>query len=369
MASSVAGRRSVGPVIRRDPGSSYATLFNPSTGFLARTEDSRGADPFWAPRGPELLDISITNWCDRQCATCYRSSSLSGLHMSRENYSLILAQAAECGVFQIALGGGNPNQHPDFVAMLRATREDFGLIPNYTTNGRGLCNEVVDASARYCGAVAVSAYEPIEELEQAVTRLADAGVKVNLHFVLDAQSIQTALSWLRDPPRVLMRVNAVVFLTFKPVGRGADHSRLLRHGDTLAEFVNIAMYGDPGFRVGFDSCMASAFAGTSQDCMYWLDGCEAARFSMFISERLLAYPCSFMEGLMPGMLVKECNLQKIWQEAATFRAVRARLARNECEPCDLSDLCRGACPAFSVIRMCRPPSEEQAMRARQLETG
>jgi MoaA/NifB/PqqE/SkfB family radical SAM enzyme len=53
--------------------------------------------------------------------------------------------------FQVALGGGNPNQHPDFIEILRLTREDYGIVPNYTTNGRGLSDTVLEATRRYCG--------------------------------------------------------------------------------------------------------------------------------------------------------------------------------------------------------------------------
>ena len=148
----------------------YTAIFNPRSGFFARVEDDGRPEPFWAEHGPELLDISVTNWCDRGCNFCYRKSDTNGIHMAFEDYEEVVRQAAEMHVFlQVALGGGNPNQHPEFPRMLHATRSKYGIIPNYTTNGRGLSGDVLKATARYCGAVAVSAYPPYSETEVAVT--------------------------------------------------------------------------------------------------------------------------------------------------------------------------------------------------------
>lgn len=154
-------KRTSGFVIRRCKDQHYSTVFNPNTGFFARVEYEGHPEPFWSEHGLELLDISITNWCDMGCPICYRSSDDSGGHMNVENYEVVMRQAQKMHVHQVALGGGNPNQHPQFTEILRLTREKYGIVPNYTTNGRGLTEAVLTATSRYCGAVAVSAYKPI----------------------------------------------------------------------------------------------------------------------------------------------------------------------------------------------------------------
>jgi len=331
----------------------YTCIFNPSSGFFVRVEDQGFEEPFWSAHGLEMLDISITNWCDRSCLRCYRSSTPTGQHMPVSDYDWILRQAADCGVFQVALGGGNPNQHPDFASILRITRKKYDIIPNYTTNGRGLDSEALEATARYCGAVAVSAYEPFSEFEQAVCRLNTTGVKVNVHFVLDAESVQIACSWLREPPDVLELVNAVVFLNYKPVGRGGTDAFLLCKSQEWSEFTELALSHRHRFKVGFDSCMVSGLVSAKWANAIWYDACEAARFSMYISERLLAYPCSFMEGLMPGIRVDERNLVRIWRDAPTFRLIREKLRSPSCEGCASLRICKGGCPLFSQINLCK----------------
>jgi radical SAM protein with 4Fe4S-binding SPASM domain len=82
-------------------------------------------------------------------------NQMSLAHISLSDYEEIIRQAQSLHVFQVALGGGNPNQHPQFPEILRLTREKYGIVPNYTTNVRGRTPLVIEATAKYCGAVAV----------------------------------------------------------------------------------------------------------------------------------------------------------------------------------------------------------------------
>ena len=142
--------------------------------------------------------------------------------MPLEDYREVIRQAKAMHAFQVALGGGNPNQHPDFGEILRLTREEYGIVPNYTTNGRGLTEEVVGATRRHCGAVAVSAYAPYRETVEAIDRLVACGITTNVHFILSSRSIDIAIAWAKKPPAFLARAHALVFLNYKPVGRHAD---------------------------------------------------------------------------------------------------------------------------------------------------
>ena len=101
-------------IVNQYPTQSYKTIFIQNSGLLVRLEDEIGIDPFWCSYGPELIDISITNWCDKGCSFCYKASNQTGNHLSIEDYQTIMQQAEQMKVLQVALGGGNPNQHPDF---------------------------------------------------------------------------------------------------------------------------------------------------------------------------------------------------------------------------------------------------------------
>ncbi len=337
---------------RRHIHGGYTAWFNTCTGAFARIEEPGHPEPFWSPEGPELLDVAITNWCDRACEICYRSSSEAGQHMLHTDYTIIMEQAASLGVYQVALGGGNPNQHPDFVSFLRTTREEYGIVPNYTTSGRGLTAEVLAASQRYCGAVAVSAYHPYDETGTAIEQLVTAGVRTNVHFVLQSASIETAIHWLSEPPRFLEGVNAIVFLAYKPVGRLRYDMEVPSMPETWVSFFELVSSGKRSFKVGFDSCLVPAVVTFSNYDPVCFDACEAGRFSMFVSENLELYPCSFMESIYRGNSLRETTMAEEWQTGQFFERTRSQLRNHNCQWCPKSNVCLGGCPAFPELHVC-----------------
>lgn len=330
----------------------YTSLFNSDTGFFARIPDKGSKDPFWSPHGPELMDISITNWCDKGCAFCYKSSTKHGQHMALSDYKNVIDQASDMGVFQVALGGGNPNQHPDFVEILKYTAENE-IVPNYTTNGRGLTEDILDATRSYCGAVAVSAYEPFNETAQTIRTLISRGIKVNVHFILDSESIDRAITWLTDPPDFLNGINAVIFLNYKPSGRKVFEKRMLRNSNRLDEFFELATSGRRKLKVGFDACCVSGVFARTNAIPTMVDACDAGRFSMYVSEDLSVHPCSFQSGLASGDKLTESNsLLDIWTKSQNMKSFRSYFASDRCGGCSHRSNCMNGCPLFDELVVC-----------------
>jgi radical SAM protein with 4Fe4S-binding SPASM domain len=319
--------------------------------MLVRFDDRNGNAPFWCSVGPELIDVSITNWCDLGCPHCYKASSTRGQHMPFEDYQRILRQARNLGVLQVALGGGNPNQHPAFCDILRFTRTECGIMPSYTTNGRGLSRDVLLASKEYCGAVAVSLYEPTNDAFAAIAVLLRHGIRTNVHFLLSNKTIGSAIALLSRPPAGLDGINAVVFLNYKPIARCPDDDSLLSRSSELQEFFRLADRSFP-FKIGFDSCSISGIARFMDVPANLVESCEAGRFSMYISEDGRMYPCSFVCGSVQGVSVGNANMGSVWRRHATFTRFRAALTRAACPSCAGSKICKGGCPAFPEINLC-----------------
>lgn len=343
--------KTTGIIVNKYPSQSYSTIFNQRSGFLIRSDDELGNDPFWCSYGPELIDISITNWCDKGCSFCYKNSSRAGAHLSLDAYKTILKQAAQMKVLQVALGGGNPNQHPDFCEILRLTRDEHNIIPSYTTNGRGLSEVILAATKKYCGAVAVSAYEPYDEAFLAVQKLLDYGIRTNIHFLLSSKSIHTAIEWLHDLPSALEGINAIIFLNYKPVGRNPNQELLAKNSDEISTFFHLA--GIPHkFKIGFDSCSISGIARFINTSPIFTERCEAGRFSMYISEDNKMYPCSFMIGKVEGVPIAHDNIQHVWRKHEIFRRIRGLLNQNSCHDCVAKSTCSGGCPIYPEINIC-----------------
>ncbi|MFA5395706.1 MAG: radical SAM protein [Methanogenium sp.] len=143
---------------------------------------------------PEFYDVKITSFCTGKCPWCYQSSTPVGEHFENivEKCKQFFGSLTENQrPFQIALGGGNPNQHPDFVKLLKYL-SSIEIIPNYTTNGIGLTDEILKATKKYCGGVAVSCHPHLEKIwKEAVKKLVVRKIKTNLHIIVsDKKSIE-----------------------------------------------------------------------------------------------------------------------------------------------------------------------------------
>lgn len=323
----------------------YCSLFDPVKGISFRGGID-GKEPFWKPSGPELLDISITNYCERQCSFCYRKSNLEGVHMGLDLYKRIIFEAKELGVFQVALGGGNPNQHPDFIEILKITKEN-GIIPSYTTNGIGMTEAIYETTKQTSGAVAVSWYEPYSIPRKVIDKCCKHNIPINIHFVLSDDTIENAELLLEE--ECLSKVNAIIFLNYKPLGLA--QKEILHNSSKLDRFLSRALSFEK-CKIGFDSCMISYLVPFKLIInIDSIDFCEAARFSAFISESGMMYPCSFMcENWNKGYSIIEHKIRDIWKNGESFKNYRdlLKIQPNSCLSCSDFSICHGGCREFSI---------------------
>lgn len=151
---------------------------------------------------PEFYDVKLTGKCKGKCPWCYMDSKESDEHYVNaiqkiKDYFEPMTENQR--PFQVALGGGEPTGHPDFVDILK-TFHDLGIEPNYTTNGMWLDKENTDpvtswgilrATKEYCGGVAVSCHPHLKWYwESAAELYAFEKIKLNFHIIIsDKQSI------------------------------------------------------------------------------------------------------------------------------------------------------------------------------------
>ncbi len=347
--------------IRKDRD--FLSLFDEKTGRYFRTgvlrdgKDS-GEDPFMASF-PELLDVGIMGHCIHGASglcvqagvQCYQD----GLHAKAPNMSLadFEAVARQCAgrTFQFALGGcGDPDQHESFEEILKVCR-DCAIVPNYTTSGLGMNEQLAALTRTYCGAAAVSWYRSPYTL-RAIRLLLDAGVRTNIHYVLSRSTLGEALSRLKEGS-FPEGVNAVVFLLHKPVGLGTREEMLPPGDAQLEEFLDLVRTETFPFQVGFDSCTVPAFAANpgkiDPDS---LDTCEGARWSAYVTPDLFLLPCSFdNQERRWAVNLREHSIREAW-ESGTFEDFR-RHFRCACPDCGVRALCMGGCPICPGIVLCR----------------
>jgi hypothetical protein len=169
-------------------------------------------------KSPELVDMKITDYCAFGCAFCYQASTLQGKHAKYEDILTIVDQMKKAKVFEVALGGGEPTDHPQFTKILAAFRR-AGIVPNFTTKSLGYVKRNWEAIEPFTGAFAYSC-ENAHDVDMAAKSL--AGVprdRVNLHYVMGLEDMNGYVAFMRAAHRHGFRVT---LLGYKTVGRGIE---------------------------------------------------------------------------------------------------------------------------------------------------
>ncbi len=313
----------------------YNYMFDNTTGFFARWGKTLEDNPEMSPFGPEIADIEISTIChgvdNKVCKFCYKNNNPIGKNMSLGTFMDVLS-ALPSNLTQIAFGIGDIDANPDMWKIFRHCG-DNKVVPNVTINGDKMTEGDAELFAIYCGAVAVSKYNPKDICYDAVKALTDVGMKqVNIHMLLAEETYEEVLELIEDiktDPR-LEKLNAVVFLSLKAKGRGR---RLTSLGEGKFRAV-LMQLRRKAISYGFDSCTANKFLSFlsseyKEKVKDFVEPCESGLFSIYINVDGIAFPCSFTE-TGEGIDIKSINnfLEDVWF-SKMFIAWRKKLLKNK----------------------------------------
>ncbi len=344
----------------KDEKYKYYYCFDTDTGFYFRSniiENNRSTDkdPFMS-NFPHLIDVGIMGecktgllgLCSKSGILCYQyGSSVKKSNMSYEDFKRICQECTNRTI-QFALGGrGDPDTHPDFERILECCKE-YKITPNFTTSGLFIDDDKAELCKRYCGAVAVSWHNADYTLA-AINTLINHKVRTNIHFVLDKDSINTAIQLLENDgfPR---GINAVIFLLFKPVQKGSKIKCILPFDKNLDCFFNIINTKRFPHKIGFDSCCVPAIIYYMNVDSSVIDACEASRFSCYIDSELNMMPCSFDSKRVFAEPLKESCIEDVWN-GTKFNIFRQSFNAS-CPNCVHRSVCLGGCHLFDNINLC-----------------
>ena len=144
----------------------YRVMIDLKTGTKIRENDL----DFFRADFPESMDIKICNKCDMGCPMCHENSTPDG-----ECGDIMGAKFIETlhPYTELAIGGGNPLEHPDFEAFLKKCKE-LKLIPSVTVHqnhfmGRAAAlKKLCDEKLIY--GLGVSLHDPYDKDFQAAIR-------------------------------------------------------------------------------------------------------------------------------------------------------------------------------------------------------
>lgn len=136
---------------------------------------------------PESMDIKITNKCDMGCVFCHENSTACGEHGKILDVPFLenLHPYTE-----LAIGGGNPLEHPDLKEFLIRCKE-LKLIPSMTVNqthflsSLDFIKELVDNKLIY--GLGISLVNPTDDFIEKVKLFPNAVIHIIAGVVTDHQ--------------------------------------------------------------------------------------------------------------------------------------------------------------------------------------
>jgi hypothetical protein len=234
----------------------YLVIYNKDTGNKIRMSDD-AAPPYVKASTPELVDLKITDYCEAGCNFCYQSSTKSGKHAPFKQIEKTLDMLREMDVFEVAIGGGEPTEHPEFGAILKAV-ETRNMTANFTTlSNQWLSNPgIVKAVQQHAKAIGVSCSSAkgltlVDEINAVVNPRTWKTVKVMAQHVVGAVPLWVTAEFISA---AFAKEIPVLLLGYKEVGFGKTFQRH-DEGQDVAFFLRMAVQNHPKASLSVDTAL------------------------------------------------------------------------------------------------------------------
>lgn len=277
-----------GWVCRKD--GQWWTLYHQGNGNRAVFSFEDNPEPF-RPETPMLIDFKISNFCSIGCSYCYMNSTTQGSHMDPAEVYSLASDIADVGVFEVAIGGGEPTECPSFIEFLEALAR-FHIVANFTTKSlEWLENEKkADKILPLIGAFAYSA-DNVQDIQRIIDIFKYRRYNLEKFTVqlipatLNKYTLKSILefchsNWIR-----------VTLLGFKETGRGSKFKEiaLKRSWDKFDEeyWLDLVreLYQDSKLtRLAIDTTLAARYLDKLKEAGIpdWLYHVEEGKYSAYI---------------------------------------------------------------------------------------
>ncbi len=274
----------VDPAIRRKWASVFDGGIKSSTATVTKLEYVGNVD---------LVDITTSTGtfiaAGMMSHNCYQGSTREGAHANPYALYNFAKFCGENRVFEVAIGGGEPTLHPQFIHILRAFRE-AGVVPNFTTKNLAWLRDA-EAMPQILSLVGGFAYSVDTAADVAALHTALATAKVELlqdgyhpstNGPYARARVQHVIGLDETPEQfeALLRTCAdlqlpLTLLGFKTTGRGAAYGDRTNPGwlKVLREVAE-----EKYMHVGIDTVLADRYhdalitAGVPEWCLTRADG-------------------------------------------------------------------------------------------------
>src|SRR5882762_1535708 len=315
------------------------------------------------PTNPLALIAELTHRCPLHCVYCSNPLELQNRanELTTETWSRVFKEAAELGVLQADLTGGEPLARTDVLELVRAAR-NAGLYVNLITSGMPLDQarlaKLIEAGLDHLHlsfqgateeiAAEISGTKSHAQKLRVLDWLTRVRVAVTLNFVIHRNNIDQIEQMLALAES--SSATRVEFANVQYYGWAfANRERLLPTRAQLDRSIETLKSAQERLRgkIRIEYVVPDYYAKYPKPCMGgW------GRKLMLITPLGEALPCHAAQ-IIPGMKfenVKNRSLREIWEASAAFEKFRGEDWMQEpCKTCDRREQDFGGCRCQALL--------------------
>ncbi|MCI4436009.1 MAG: radical SAM protein [Ignisphaera sp.] len=324
---------------------------------------------------PFMIVWDFTNMCNLRCKHCYRAAGKPLPNELTLEYRLrLVAELDKAGVAAVALSGGEPTIHPDYLTIVKAlARREFYVAT--ATNGWRFADfdelkKAVDAGLNYVEVSVDSAnprkhdeFRGVEGSWQRAVKALENAVKLGLSHAMAVTITKYNIDEVDDILDLAesIGVKRVVFFNFVPTGRGKEivdldldpfeREELMRRlyremkRRKIEIFTTAPQYGRVVIQMsGGKEAAPTHFAVRGDPVVTaiaeYVGGCGAGRIYAAILPEGTVTPCVFLP--IPVGNVREKPFWEIWEKSPLLNMLRDRdNLKGFCRVCPYRNVCGG----------------------------
>jgi PqqA peptide cyclase len=307
---------------------------------------------------PYALLAELTHRCPLACPYCSNPLELDRKQdeLGTGDWIDVFGQAADLGVLQLHLSGGEPAARQDLVELIAAASR-AGLYTNLITSGIGLDPRRLEAAAgagldhvqlsiqdaRPDQADRIAGLAGAHRQKRAFARaVVDLGLPLTINVVLHRANLRRMGALVSEAAALGARRIELAHAQYYGWAALNRAALLPDHGEVLAAVAELAelraRFAD---RPVIDHVPTDHFARFPKPCMNgW------GRRSLNVTPRGLVLPCHAAQTI-PGLefwSVREHRLDEIWARSPAFTAFRGTdWMREPCRSCERREIDFGGC--------------------------
>lgn len=313
---------------------------------------------------PPLVWLELTRRCNLHCDHCYIDGGKPRLNeLSTRQIEEIIDELAEMGVWAVAVTGGEPTLHPDFVQLINRIHEK-GMLVGIATNGTKLTSRMLDQLPQDGVIISISLDDQhlrskhedsdFDRATEAILLCQKMGFATNIMtntHRLNIGKLDQIIGWGEN------NGVSVRSVPFSPLGRGKAARERYENvvGDVAAvgQFWLHECQWEHEYHKKVGLCVGVIF-NYGLSMAYMTKSCSSGRYLAYIAADGTIFPCTMCAGeniLSPGKIAGR-GFASIWRGNWEIRNYGWDNF-SSCSTCILSKgdyYCSSRCPAMSYAR-------------------